>query len=123
MGTVRTMISLPAELKKRMDKLGGNVNWSAVARQAIEDTLAKVGKPAWSEVELQEFHNDCAGDVVPLHQYIEDVNTTLGCFATSCKDGRHDDPAFRDWYQAMRDAASHAMTALEQLQEVAAKYK
>ncbi len=123
MGTVRTMISLPSELKERMDSIKGDVNWSAVAREAIEQTLAKVEKPAWSEVELQEYRNGGAGDIVLLKQYLEDINATLGVFATSCKDGRHSDPAFRDWYQGMRDRASRAMTALEELQRFATKYE
>lgn len=41
-GFVRTTISVPADLKKRMDKISEDVNWSALACQAFEGKLAEV---------------------------------------------------------------------------------
>lgn len=43
---VRTTITIPGELKARMEAVGSRVNWSAVASQAFENRL--------SEIELQE---------------------------------------------------------------------
>ena len=122
MGTKRTMISLPADLKERMEKSGDKVNWSAVARKAFEDTLAEVEQPCWSEVEIQVFNEELAGDVISMDQFVEDNNMALGCFMTNCKEGRHGDPQFRNWYQEMRMAAHEACMALENLQTVANRY-
>lgn len=41
MSTVRMNISLPADLRKRMDGVP-MVNWSAVARKAFEDILKRL---------------------------------------------------------------------------------
>lgn len=123
MGTKRTMISLPDDLKERMEKSGAKVNWSAVARQAFEATLAEVEKPSWSEVSIQLFEEECAGDVVSMDQFVEDNSLALSMFMTNCKDGRHDDPQFRNWYQEMRDAAHETYVALENLQSVTNRYK
>ena len=123
MRTKRTMISLPDDLKERMEKAGSNVNWSAIARQAFEETLSRIEKPSWSEVSVQLFENECAGDVVSIDQFGSDVTLALGMFMTNCKEGRHDDPAFRNWYQEMRQAAHEAIVALENLQTIANRYK
>src|SRR4051794_17293907 len=40
--TVRTTISVPAELKARMEAAAEQVNWSAVACQAFEAKLAEI---------------------------------------------------------------------------------
>jgi hypothetical protein len=40
--SVRTNITIPAELKMRMDAVSHLVNWSAVARQAFEQRLAEI---------------------------------------------------------------------------------
>lgn len=40
-GFTRTTISLPADLKKRMDKIADDVNWSAIAARAFESVLAE----------------------------------------------------------------------------------
>lgn len=40
-GFTRTTISLPADLKKRMDKVAEAVNWSAIAARAFEGVLAE----------------------------------------------------------------------------------
>lgn len=123
MGTKRTMISLPDDLKERMQKAGQNVNWSAVARQAFEDTLSRIEKPSWSEVSIQLFENELAGDVVSMDQFVSDNSLALGTFMTNCKEGRHDDPSFRTWYQEMREAAHEAVVALENLQTIANRYR
>ena len=39
--TVRTTISMPRELKQRMDKVPDEVNWSALACQAFREKLAE----------------------------------------------------------------------------------
>lgn len=41
-GSTRTTISVPADLKRRMDKLKEPVNWSALACAAFEQKLAEV---------------------------------------------------------------------------------
>lgn len=41
-GPTRTTISLPSELKQRMDRVGEPVNWSAVAAAAFEEKLASI---------------------------------------------------------------------------------
>ena len=41
-GSHRTTISVPLELKKRMDKVKEDVNWSALACRAFEQKLAEV---------------------------------------------------------------------------------
>jgi hypothetical protein len=41
-GVIRTNISLPRELKKRMDAVQETVNWSAVASQAFEAKLLEL---------------------------------------------------------------------------------
>jgi hypothetical protein len=38
----RTTISIPLDLKQRMDATGQGVNWSAVAARAFEDKLAEI---------------------------------------------------------------------------------
>jgi hypothetical protein len=40
--STRTTISLPAELKARMDAVGEPVNWSAIACRAFEQKLAEI---------------------------------------------------------------------------------
>src|SRR5690242_4321225 len=40
--TVRTTISVPNDLKARMDACGEPVNWSAVACRAFEEKLAEI---------------------------------------------------------------------------------
>jgi len=40
--TVRTTISVPHDLKRRMDKVAEEVNWSALACQAFQDKLAGI---------------------------------------------------------------------------------
>ena len=66
MGTKRTMISLPDDLKERMEKAGSNINWSAIARQAFEETLSRIERPRWREVSIQLFENELAGDEVSI---------------------------------------------------------
>ncbi|MBU1702315.1 MAG: hypothetical protein KJ970_12030 [Candidatus Eisenbacteria bacterium] len=41
-GTTRTTISVPADLKRRMDKVTEPVNWSALACQAFQGKLAEI---------------------------------------------------------------------------------
>jgi hypothetical protein len=41
-GSVRTTISVPRDLKARMDKVKEPVNWSALACRAFEDKLAEI---------------------------------------------------------------------------------
>jgi hypothetical protein len=41
-GSHRTTISVPLDLKKRMDKVKEDVNWSALACQAFESKLAEI---------------------------------------------------------------------------------
>jgi hypothetical protein len=41
---IRTTVSIPPELKARMDKAGESVNWSEVAAQAFEQKLAEILK-------------------------------------------------------------------------------
>lgn len=123
MGTKRTMISLPDDLKDRMEAAGTKVNWSAVARKAFEATLAEVQKPDWSEVSIQLFEDERAGHHTPMHQFVEDVNLSLSGFMAECKEARHDDPQFRNWYQEMRNAAHDVCIALEHLEHVTARYK
>ena len=41
-GYTRTTISVPVDLKKRMDKVREDVNWSALACQAFQDKLAEI---------------------------------------------------------------------------------
>jgi hypothetical protein len=41
-GSHRTTISVPLDLKKRMDKVKEDVNWSALACQAFEGKLAEI---------------------------------------------------------------------------------
>jgi len=49
--TIRTTISVPRELKGRMDKVKEGVNWSALACQAFQTKLAELKdtehNPAW----------------------------------------------------------------------------
>ena len=123
MNTRRTMISLPQDLKERMEKAGGKVNWSAVARRAFEQMLDEVEKPSWSEVTIQLHEKGLAGEIVSIDQFVEDTIATLGFFMTQCKEGRHDDPPFRNWYQEMRQGAHEAAMALENLQAIANRYK
>ena len=47
--SVRTNISVPADLKCRMEKVEDDVNWSALACRAFE---AELGQPAWLSAEL-----------------------------------------------------------------------
>ncbi len=117
------MISLPDDLKERMEKMGANINWSAVARKAFEEVMADVKKPSWFEVGIQLFEEECAGEDVSMDQFVQDNNLALGLFMVNCKEGRHDDPQFRNWYQEMRLAAHEASVALENLQTVASRYK
>ena len=42
MGISRTSVSVPASLKKRMDKVKDEVNWSAIACRAFEEKLAEI---------------------------------------------------------------------------------
>jgi hypothetical protein len=41
-GIFRTTISVPTDLKERMDAVAGQVNWSAVAVRAFEERLAEL---------------------------------------------------------------------------------
>jgi hypothetical protein len=41
-GTVRTTISIPAKLKRRMDEVTEPINWSALAAEAFQDKLAAI---------------------------------------------------------------------------------
>ena len=41
-GIYRTTISISADLKRRMDRAGSGVNWSALAAQAFESKLADI---------------------------------------------------------------------------------
>ena len=41
---VRTMISIPADLRQRMEDLEERVNWSAVAAQAFKVRVDEIGK-------------------------------------------------------------------------------
>jgi hypothetical protein len=41
-GSYRTTISIPQDLKRRMDKAGRGVNWSAIAAMAFEAKLAEI---------------------------------------------------------------------------------
>lgn len=41
-GSYRTTISIPQDLKRRMDKAGPDVNWSAIAAAAFEAKLAEI---------------------------------------------------------------------------------
>jgi hypothetical protein len=41
-GAFRTTITVPADLKRRMDAAGQDVNWSAVAARAFEAKLAEI---------------------------------------------------------------------------------
>jgi hypothetical protein len=41
---VRTTVSVPADLKKRMDKVAESVNWSALACRAFQDKLAEIAE-------------------------------------------------------------------------------
>jgi len=41
-GVTRTNISIPADLKRRMDKVSEGVNWSALACRAFEDKVAEM---------------------------------------------------------------------------------
>ena len=41
-GTVRMNISIPTRLKRRMDKVKVDVNWSATACRAFEDAIAEI---------------------------------------------------------------------------------
>lgn len=41
-GSFRTTISIPQDLKRRMDKAGPDVNWSAIAATAFEAKLAEI---------------------------------------------------------------------------------
>jgi hypothetical protein len=41
-GSFRTTITLPLGLKKRMDEVAGQVNWSAVAARAFEEKLSEI---------------------------------------------------------------------------------
>ena len=49
----RTTISVPSELKARMDAVDESVNWSAVACQAFELKLAEItkrkGRRTWNK--------------------------------------------------------------------------
>jgi hypothetical protein len=57
MGTIyRTTISIPAELKARMDAVRESVNWSAVAARAFESRLL--------EIELRSKHTMSREDVL-----------------------------------------------------------
>jgi hypothetical protein len=40
--TVRTTITIPVELKDRLDKAGKEVNWSAVAARALDQELNRI---------------------------------------------------------------------------------
>jgi hypothetical protein len=42
MGKHRTTITIPQDLKARMDSIGESINWSAVACRAFEQELAKI---------------------------------------------------------------------------------
>jgi hypothetical protein len=41
-GSTRTTISVPAELRRRMDKVKEDVNWSALACRAFEEKLGEI---------------------------------------------------------------------------------
>jgi hypothetical protein len=41
-GVVRTTISIPVELKRRMDEVAESVNWSALAAEAFQNKLAEI---------------------------------------------------------------------------------
>jgi hypothetical protein len=41
-GSYRQIVSIPADLKRRMDKVADEVNWSAVAPQAFEGKLGEI---------------------------------------------------------------------------------
>ena len=41
-GSYRQIVSIPADLKRRMDKVADEVNWSAVAAQAFEGKLGEI---------------------------------------------------------------------------------
>ena len=40
--TIRTTVSIPRDLKRRMDKVAEDVNWSALACQAFQEKLAEI---------------------------------------------------------------------------------
>ena len=46
----RTSISLPAELKRRMEAMGDDANWSAVAVAAFEAKLREMGSRRTVEI-------------------------------------------------------------------------
>lgn len=115
------MISLPTDLKKRMEKSGQNVNWSAVARQAFEDTLAAVNQGS-REVHIQVFESETAGAHVPINEYIDDVSLTLAHFMSAMREGRREKYPIGEWHQDMRIAAHEVNEALKNLQETCNRF-
>lgn len=67
-GTVRTSISMPADLKNRMDKTKEPINWSGLACDAFESKLAEIAahkeKKTMTDVleRLRQSKKDLEGD-------------------------------------------------------------
>lgn len=54
-GTIRTSVSIDRQLRKRMNKISGRVNWSLVARDAFEAKLLEIeqGKSRLEVIEAE----------------------------------------------------------------------
>lgn len=80
-------------------------------------------RPEWAVPCLQFWSNGiCAGDGQDVVGWCIDRQSELGGLIGNAREGRHDDPAFREWYQEIKIAACAVHEHLENLSKVCGKY-
>lgn len=97
-GSTRTTISVPRDLKRRMDKVTEDVNWSAIACQAFEQKLGEIA----SKKEKKEMN-----DVIQRLRASK-IESDNQCYASGYAEGQ-------DW--AANIAAADELHRLKRLKE------
>jgi hypothetical protein len=92
MRSFRTTITIPQDLKERMDALEVEVNWSAVAARAFEEKLAEIGSNKERQVMsdfIRAFGPDPHNSQMKSHQHIhrETIRKVVPVYAVE-KDGK-----------------------------------
>ncbi len=67
----RMTVSLPVALKRRMERVKGRTNWSAVASRAFEDELENLDPTTVDIEELEREHEDLRRRVAALLERVE----------------------------------------------------
>jgi hypothetical protein len=90
-----------------------------------EDAMPDEGqkKPEWITPAIQSFRDGISQEEgQSVTAWVHDAQLILGSLTQNCKEYRHDDPDFREWYTEIRNAASDVSVALDKLKEVVEKY-